>query len=44
MDKRERIALLLKTWQLWSTGKTRKVLRWEADEGFPFLAGLAVRQ
>ena len=37
MHKRERLALLLKAWQLWSTGKTRKVLRWEVDEGFPFL-------
>ena len=38
MDKRERLALVLKTWMLWSTGKTRKVIRWEADEGFPFLS------
>jgi len=37
MDKRRRIALVLKTWQLWSTGKTRKVIRWEPTEPFPFL-------
>ena len=37
MDKRERIALVLKTWQLWSTGKSRKVIRWEPTEPFPFL-------
>ena len=38
MDKRERIALVLKTWQLWSTGQTRKVIKWEAgSEPFPFL-------
>jgi hypothetical protein len=38
MDKRERIALVLKTWQLWSTGQTRKVIVWSATEPFPFLA------
>ena len=37
MDKRERLALVLKTWLLWSTGQTRKVIRWETDESFPFL-------
>jgi hypothetical protein len=37
MDKRERIALVLKTWQLWSTGRSRKVIRWEPTEPFPFL-------
>ena len=37
MDKRTRIALVLKTWQLWSTGKSRKVIRWEPTEPFPFL-------
>jgi len=37
MDKRERLALVLKTWQLWSTEQTRKVIRWETDEPFPFL-------
>ena len=37
MHKRERLALLLKTWQLWSTGQTRKVIRWEFDQDFPFL-------
>jgi hypothetical protein len=37
MDKRERIALVLKTWQLWATGKSRKVIRWEPTEPFPFL-------
>ena len=38
MDKRERLALVLKTWQLWSTEQTRKVIRWETDEPFPFLS------
>jgi hypothetical protein len=38
MDKPERLALVLKTWQLWSTEQTRKVIRWEVDEGFPFLS------
>ena len=37
MDKRERLALVLKTWQLWSTEQTRKVIRWETSEPFPFL-------
>ena len=37
MDKRTRIALVLKTWQLWSIGKSRKVIRWEPTEPFPFL-------
>ena len=38
MDKRERLALILKTWQLWSTGQTRKVIKWESgSEPFPFL-------
>jgi len=38
MDKRERLALVLKTWLLWSTGQTRKVIKWEhASEPFPFL-------
>ena len=37
MDKLTRIALVLKTWQLWSTGKSRKVIRWETTEPFPFL-------
>jgi len=38
MDKRERLALLLKTWLLWSAGQTRKVIRWESgSEPFPFL-------
>ena len=38
MDKRERLALVLKTWLLWSTGQTRKVLKWESgSEPFPFL-------
>ena len=37
LDKRERLALVLKTWLLWSTGQTRKVIRWETDEPFPFL-------
>jgi hypothetical protein len=38
MDKKERIALILKTWQLWSTGQKRKVLKWETTEPFPFLS------
>lgn len=38
MDKRERIALILKTWQLWSTGQTRQVMSWGANEPFPFLS------
>ena len=38
MDKRERLALVLKTWQLWSTGRTRKVIVWSPSEPFPFLA------
>jgi hypothetical protein len=38
MDKKERLALILKTWQLWSTGQTRKVIRWEVTEPFPFLS------
>jgi hypothetical protein len=37
MSKRERLALLLRAWQLWSTGQTRQVLRWDADQEFPFL-------
>jgi hypothetical protein len=37
MNKRERIALVLKTWQLWSVGQTRKVMKWEITEPFPFL-------
>ena len=37
MSKRERIALLLRAWQLWSTGQRRQVLRWDADQEFPFL-------
>ena len=38
MDKRERLALILKTWLLWSTGQTRKIIRWESgSEPFPFL-------
>jgi len=37
MDKRERLALVLKTWQLWSTGQTRKIIKWEPTEPFPFL-------
>ena len=37
LDKRERLALVFKTWQLWSTGQTRKVIRWEPDQPFPFL-------
>jgi len=38
MVKRERLAIVLKTWQLWSTGQTRKVIRWDASEPFPFLS------
>ena len=38
MVKRERMAIVLKTWQLWSTGQTRKVIRWDTDEPFPFLS------
>ena len=38
LDKRERLALVLKTWQLWSTGRTRKVIVWSPVEPFPFLA------
>ena len=38
MDKRERLALILKTWQIWSTGQTRKIIRWEPTEPFPFLS------
>ena len=37
MDKRERLALILKTWLLWSTGQTRKVIKWDTTEPFPFL-------
>ena len=37
MHKRERLALVLRAWQLWSTGQTRKVLRWEPEMPFPFL-------
>ena len=37
MDKRERLALVLKTWLLWSTGQTRKVIVWSPPEPFPFL-------
>ena len=36
-DKRERLALVFKTWLLWSTGQTRRVIRWESDQPFPFL-------
>jgi hypothetical protein len=38
MQKRERIALILRTWQLWSAGETRQQIRWEAGAAFPFLA------
>ena len=39
IDKKERLALILKTWQLWSTGQKRKVLKWEVgNEPFPFLS------
>ena len=37
MHKLDRLALVLRAWQLWSTGKTRQVLRWEHDQPFPFL-------
>ena len=37
MHKRERLALILRAWQLWSTGQMRQVLRWEPDQEFPFL-------
>ena len=37
MDKRERLALVLKTWLLWSTGQTRRIIKWEPTEPFPFL-------
>ena len=39
IDKKERLALILKTWQLWSTGQKRKVIKWEqGSEPFPFLS------
>jgi len=38
LDKRERLALILKTWQLWSTGQTRRQIRWDSDQDFPFLS------
>lgn len=37
MHKRQRLALILRAWQLWSTGQTRQVLRWEPEMPFPFL-------
>jgi len=38
MNKRERLALILKTWLLWSTGQTRKVILWKSgSESFPYL-------
>lgn len=37
MEKRERLGLLLKCWQLWSTGQTRRLLRLNEAEPFPFL-------
>ena len=38
MAKRERLALALKAWQLWSTGQKRQVLRWEPGQEFPYLS------
>ena len=37
MLKRERLALILRTWQLWSAGASRKQIRWDASQDFPFL-------
>jgi hypothetical protein len=37
MDKRERLALVLKSWQLWNAGQSRKIIKWEPTEPFPFL-------
>ena len=43
MDKRTKLALVLKAFEFWSKGQSRKVLRFHADEEFPDL-GIGGRQ